>query len=233
MNKNKFDIWLDKILNNNDLYDYYKKEILFLPFEKYKYQTCSNNKFTVYEDWWIRKPEIIKSKIISIVGKCQRIYARKCIIRKINKNEADSFLNFNHIYGSTKSKKNLALFYKDSLVAVATFAAQRNFSTGKSAEMLRFCNKNYTITVGGLSKLLKAYIKLYEPDNIMTYVDADWGNGSSFKLLGFNETGRKEKIRFYCNRLTGKRIPDKYFDDYENLSLYETIYNSGSIKLIL
>jgi len=179
MQKEDFHTWLQQFLVTNNIQEYKNTEVAFLAFKNYKTYNKSENTFVVFEDWWIRKPNIIKSKISAILGINRRIFARNCEIRKINKIDANKFLDENHIYGSTASKHKIGLFYKDELVSVASFAGQRKFVSGKSAEMLRFCNKNFTTVVGGLSKLLKSYIRDYKPDNIMTYVDVDWGLGKS------------------------------------------------------
>ncbi len=204
-----------------------------MPFSDYCYYEKINDKFTVSEDWWISKPEIIKSKITSIFCKSVKVYARNCKIEKIDKETAKKFLNENHIYGATVSKHQIGLIIDNRLIAVATFAAQRKFSSGKSAEMLRFCNKNNTTVIGGLSKLIKTYFKLYQPDDIMTYADIDWGSGEAFKKIGFTETQTKDGITFHCNILTGERVSSKHFNDYDNVSDYEKLTNSGSIKFVL
>ena len=194
MQTENFNIRFKQFLSFNNLSISEKERIIFLPYKNYKSFKNIDTKFVVFEDWWVRKPEIIKSKITSVFGKSKIIYARQCEIRKTDKVSAFKFLNENHIYGSTVSKHQLGLFQNNELVAVATFAAQRRFISGKSAEMLRFCNKNFITVTGGLSKLINAYIKLYKPNDIMTYVDIDWGRGDAFKRLEFNEISRKKSI---------------------------------------
>ncbi len=230
--KENFNTWLNRFIINN-LSKQAAEKIFFLSYKNYRLFNSLNEKFVVFEDQWIHKPEIIKSKIISIFGKSNRIYARHCVIRKIDRPTTDRFLNENHIYGTTTSKHRLGLFIENNLVAIATFAGQRNFKSGRSAEMLRFCNRNFTTVIGGLGKLIKAYKTLYKPNDIMTYVDIDWGKGKAFKQLGFINVSKKEKIKFYCRRSSGERISEKYFNDYKNLQKYECIKNSGSIKFVL
>jgi len=227
-----FEKFTDKLIKNYNLNPEIKEQFLLLTFGNYNLRQ-DTEAFIVYEDWWLRKPEVVKSKIKSILKISKRIYARQCQTIKINKYEADLFLEENHICGSTNSKIKYGLFYNGELVAVATFASQRQFRDGsRSAEMLRFCTKNgFTIT-GGLDKLLKAYIRNYKPGNIMTYVNKDWGSGEAFLKLGFEIAGNKPPVTFYVNTKNGERIPEKYFTDLDNINSYAKIKNKGSIKMI-
>jgi len=231
--KAAFEEFMNKLIKDNHLDSKIKDKFLFLTFENYSTHP-NTKKFIVYEDWWQRKPEIVKSKILSILQISRRLYGRQCEVRKINKTDADAFLNENHICGSTNSKIKYGLFYKGELVSLATFAAQRTFrDSSRSAELLRFCSKNGCMVVGGLDKLIQAYIKDYAPDDIMTYVNKDWGNGDAFKKIGFKKTDTVSAVSFYVNRKKGERIPEKYFRDFENTDLYVKINNKGSLKMKL
>ncbi|MCF6365090.1 MAG: hypothetical protein L3J35_02700 [Bacteroidales bacterium] len=230
---NEFTDFLDLIISENNLNLSVKEKFIFLPYEKYPKADKTNNKFIVYEDWWIKNPEIVKSKIISILKLSTRVYARECTVKKIDKPVANLFLKENHLYGSVKSKVKYGLFYKNRLYGIITFAGQRRFQNGsRSVELLRFCNKNYCTVVGGFDKLLSAYIKDYQPDTVMTYIDLDWGGGEAFKNLGFVSKEKKEPMMFYVNKQTGERISQKYFNDIKEQNKYEKVFNKGSLKMI-
>ncbi|NPA44055.1 MAG: hypothetical protein GXO49_00820 [Chlorobi bacterium] len=230
--KEQFDNFISELFLKNKIDIKQKEQFCFLPYEKYEIEPQSNN-FIIYEDWWIRRPEVVKSKIISILKISERVFARKCKVEKITKPVADAFLEENHIYGTTKSKVKYGLFYEDVLVGVATFAGQRQFHDGsRSVELLRYCNKNGFTIVGGLDKLLKSYIKNYKPDAIMTYVDLNWGSGEAFIKLGFKQKEEKQPMLFYINKNTGLRIQELNFNNSDENS-YIKIKNKGSLKLIL
>ncbi len=198
----------------------------FIPYESYK-NSVDTNKFKIYQDWWVAKPKVVASKVKALTGTSNRIFARKTKLRKIDKPTVDSFLEENHIYGTTKAKHKIGLFYESHLVAVATFSAQRNLAVGRSSELIRFCSKNGTTIVGGLDKLLKYYIKEYRPDHIMTYVDKDWGSGRAFLNLGFELTGERAANTYLVNKTSGKRtllVEQKEAGDFY-------IKNTGSLKL--
>lgn len=200
--------------------------VVYIPYESYC-ENITSSKFKVYEDWWVAKPGVVVSKIRALLGESDRVFARKTKVLKIDKPTCDAFLEENHIYGATKAKHKIGLFYQDDLVAVATFAAQRNLTIGRSVELIRFCSKNGTTIVGGLDKLLTFYIKEYAPDHIMTYIDKDWGSGKGFLNLGFHLTTEKQPINYCVNPKTGKRRPI----DKKTIDCELSINNSGSLKL--
>ena len=223
--------WVKTITRERDLNGKPTDAFIYASFDCFP-NISNPNTFIVYQDWWLKKQNIIKSKILSIHGDSEKINGRQCIVKKITKIEADNFLEENHIYGSTNSKVKLGLYFKNNLFAIATFANQRQFKKGRSAELLRFCNKNGYTIVGGLGKLISKYINDYKPDSIMTYIDLDWGKGNSFVNLGFQATDYKNPILFFIDKKQYFRISEKNFDDYQNIQNYYQLRNRGSIKMI-
>jgi hypothetical protein len=81
-----------------------------------------------------------------------------------------------------------------TLVAVATFSSRRNVRRGqglnqriyRSHELLRTCTCRNVSIVGGISKLISAFIKDHNVDDIVTVIDRDWGIGqTNWYTLGF------------------------------------------------
>ena len=155
-----------------------------------------NKVIHLHEDVWYSKNRIVQQRLLGQVGIYQRrIYARKTTAHKINATYATSFLDTNHLWGATKAKHYYGLFYtnkhaanNEELVAVATFSNKRKVKRGRggidedftvfqSYELLRFCTQVDTTVVGGLSKLVNKFIQDYQPDDIVTVIDRDWGNG--------------------------------------------------------
>ena len=54
-------------------------------------------KIHIYEDDWFYKKTIIKSRILNLLNKSEKIYARKCEIKEIDSKLCKKFLNDNHI----------------------------------------------------------------------------------------------------------------------------------------
>jgi len=142
----------------------------------------------IFEDEWIHKKDIVKSRLKNIFGLTEnRIFGRKCEIREVNSIDSKIFLNDNHIQGNVNSSIKIGLFYNNELVSLMTFGKGRIALGGKSNqyELLRFCNKLNTNVIGGADKLLKHFIKIYQPVEIISYADRRWSIGKLYDKLGF------------------------------------------------
>ena len=142
----------------------------------------------IYEDEIVNKPEIVKSRVLNILGLTpNRIFARKCILKEISYKEKHTFLNNNHIDGDSVSQKNIALFYNDEIVCVATFGS-RTVNKKKAFELIRFANKLDTSVIGGFSKIMKYFTETYQPESLITYADIRW-SGISYKDTVYAKNG--------------------------------------------
>jgi hypothetical protein len=144
----------------------------------------------IFENEWRDKKQIVKNRLRHILGKTKyRIGARQCEIKELNNQQKAKFLTKYHIQGNDSSSVKLGAFYKNRLVAVMTFGKQRKV-LGRSHEencweLIRFCTiGNFTIT-GIANKLLKYFIKSYNPKKIISYADKRWSTGDLYKQLGF------------------------------------------------
>lgn len=149
------------------------------------------NLFHIYEDDWNYKQNIIKSMILNKIGKNKnKIYARNCIIKEVDKNECKYFLINNHLQGHINSSIKLGLYYNNELVSLMTFGKLRKSLGLKHKdgvyELHRFCNKLNTSVIGGASKLFKYFINNFEYNEITTYANKSYSNGNMYYKLGFN-----------------------------------------------
>jgi hypothetical protein len=161
----------------------------------------------IFEDEWLYKQNIVKSRIKNILGLTEnKIYARKCEIKEIDFKIVNEFLNKNHIQKTVKSKVNIGLYHNNELVSLMTFGSMRKIMGGVSNkdyyELLRFCNKLDTSVVGGASKLLKYFIKNYNPEQIISYADRRWSNGGLYVSLGFSFIHNSKPNYWYLNDKT-------------------------------
>ncbi len=160
-----------------------------------KTKLCNNNGITLYQifsDEWLNKKEIVKSKLKNIfkINK-DKVFARNCIIKNINSNDSIEFLNNNHIQGGINSSIRIGLYYRDRLVSLMTFSANRkivsNPNINNEYELTRYAT-NINV-VGGASKLLSHFITSYHPNKIISYADIRWTpnpTNNLYNKLGFN-----------------------------------------------
>lgn len=148
----------------------------------------------LHEDVWLNKQDIVKARLQAKVGKANdRWYARQTKVVRIDANVASNFLEKHHLWGSTKSKYNYGLVKGEELIAVATFSKKRNVKRGylfcrpwRSHELIRYCSTKDSHVIGGISKLLTAFCRDLAPDDIITCIDRDWGDGNGWSAFGFN-----------------------------------------------
>lgn len=141
------------------------------------------------------------------------IFARNCSVRRIDKTTAAAFINANHRLGDTGSRYRYGLFVERStgageaqyppgtLVAVASFSnARRWVKDGRrisSYEWVRYASLPEVRVIGGMGKLLNAFIDDVGPDDIMSYADAGrQDGGEAYRRLGFTEEGIVERAGF-------------------------------------
>jgi len=206
---------------------------------------------TIWEDLWIKKENIIKSRISSLIGISHRIPARLTKAVRIDKETASNFLETNHLQGSVLSKYQFGLYLpkqyfrvlpadyrsdgseENLLVAVATFSRPRIFPRPgepfRSYELIRFSNLLDITVVGGMDKLLNAFKKDVNPDDIMTYVDLEWSDGKSYAKLEFEEISEKPPISFMLDTQSNDRFSLR---NAMNGDHFIRIFNSGSLKFV-
>lgn len=204
----------------------------------------------IWEDDWDYKKEIVKSQIDNILSfsKC-KLYARKCIVKQVDRNIVKKFLEENHIQGYIRSSIKIGLFYEDELVSIMTFdnSEGRKKMNINEFNLSRFCSKKEYNVVGSASKLLKYFIDKYKPKRVISFADLDWSLGNLYYKLGFNlvmtlkpdfkyivDHKRINKQRFtkeklvklgYDSNLTADKI-------VENLGISK-IYSCGQLKFEL
>ncbi|WGA02362.1 hypothetical protein [Campylobacter phage vB_Cj_QDYZ] len=137
----------------------------------------------VFEHSWYSKKDIWTSIINNKLGKSERIFARKCILREVSKTEEKEFLENNHLQGFTGSTVCYGLYYQDELVCLMSFGKPR-FTNKYDWELIRLCTKMGMNIIGGASKLLKHFHK-YNSGSLISYSDRLYSDGSIYKQLGF------------------------------------------------
>jgi hypothetical protein len=161
-----------------------------------KTKLCLENDISlihIFSDEWYNKKDICKSLISYRIGTTKnRIFARKCKIAKITKQEEKEFFEKNHISGFTPSKECFALKYKDEIVSTLSVRSPRQQKYKSMLEIARFATLRDTAVVGGLSRLF-SYAECFAIENnysgIMTYADRRFGEGKGYEKIGLTYEG--------------------------------------------
>lgn len=200
----------------------------------------------ITEDRWNKQQKIMQARLLAHLEYFTSIYARNCEIKRIDKATAREFLEVNHSYGDAACKYRYGLYLKrhtghchaerseaslspGTLVAVATFSNARKWIKGnktiRSYEWTRYASLPGVRLSGGMGKVLKAFIKEVQPDDIMTYADLEWSEGNVYEQLGFTLEGTKNPVTFVIDKhwmrypiKTDISIPEipgaKYFQNF-------------------
>ena len=188
----------------------------------------------ITEDRWNSQRSMTTARLLAHLEVHQQAFARNCVVRRIEKAQAQEFLDAHHSYGSAACRYRYGLFLmrqtghlagrfpvepgmtgseSGMLVAVATFSNARKWVKGdkeiRSYEWTRYASLPGLRISGGMGKMLKTFIKEVQPDDIMSYADLEWSEGGVYSQLGFELEGQKEPVMFTVDPSTWKRSPVK------------------------
>ena len=158
----------------------------------HKTEKCQENGIKliqIFEDEYLEHKDIVKSKIRHLLNKdidLQKVFARKCIIKEIDKISARNFLNRNHIQGFSASTVYLGGVYNDELVGVMTFKEERKGN--HNWELTRFATDINKRCIGLGGKLISYFIRNYKPEYIKSFADRRWTldkDNNLYTKLGF------------------------------------------------
>lgn len=142
---------------------------------------------TLFEDEWVDKPEIVKSRLRSLCGKSQhKIYARQTTAIELDAATSRLFMDANHIQGDRSAPIRYGLVHRGELVSVMTFGKPR-YDSSAEYEMIRFASKLNTSVIGAGSKLFSKFLKDHAPNVVISYADNRWGTGQVYTNLGFSD----------------------------------------------
>lgn len=122
----------------------------------------------------------------------RKFYARQCELRVLESSQALDFVAVHHRQGVATvatQVRNLGLFsFEGELIAVAQFCAPRTEAMSRkyTTELLRLVFPKSVRVIGGASKLIEGYKKLFSPADIFTYQDATGELTSVYEKAGMS-----------------------------------------------
>ena len=172
----------------------------------------------VFEDDWLYKKEIVKSMIASRFGVYkEKIFARKCQIKEIEKDQAKIFFDENHLQGFAYGDLYLGLMFNNELIQCICIN-KKGWHDG-NVELTRMVTKLNTQVVGGFSKLMKHISDYIEYKSITSYVYKAWFNGKGYIESGFKIV--KENNPSYSYVVNGRRVHKSHFRKNKIKKMFE------------
>lgn len=135
----------------------------------------------VWEDTWEDRPEAVKAMIASKLGANQRkrVFGRNTSVVTVPLTDARQFLEEHHIQGWTRASAYLGLEHPDlGLVAVCAFKISK-----REVVLERYATSVHVI--GGQSKLLAAFDRVYAYDRMVTFADLEVSDGNLYEQTGW------------------------------------------------
>ena len=190
----------------------------------------------IWEHEWNneRQRPILENIILSACNKnMNRVYARKCNIVVKPSSEMRQFYEKNNIQGFRGGKFSICLEYNNEII-MAYNMGSAFFGKGKYEwEVIRGATKlGYTV-VGGASKIFNYFIKTYNPQNCVYYIDYNYFNGNSLKNLP-NMKFIKSQISFknwwVKENIVKNREPARNAEikKLQEKGLVKPLYNAGT-----
>jgi DNA-directed RNA polymerase subunit RPC12/RpoP len=143
-----------------------------------------------YEDEVYNKPLIVRSIVNVIIGSVSRkLNARDMVLVKLDRKEANNFLDKNHLIGKSFIASHVGLRTKNGELVMVT-----SYRITKEGVIVitRNCSVLDTIVRGGISRLLK-YVKQLNSEAIgfSTQIDLRYADGHGLELLGFEKISER------------------------------------------
>ena len=213
--------------------------------EKFKDENYHLNKFNyfnergiriinIWEDDWVLKSDILKSNINKIVKSSKYIHMSKCIIKEVDNNVSNIFLDKNHKKGSIELiDKSIGIYFKDELLSVMTFNYQRLTFSDNSVygwNLSSFCDRIGLCVIGGNFEMLNFFIEKYNVGIITSFIDRDMEFINFYNDYGFfkiSETKPDYKYIIKEIRVDKYNLVDINYNEENSLL---RIFDTGKIK---
>ncbi len=157
-----------------------------------KYKACLDQGIqliTIFSDEWLFREQQCRSHIKAVIGaSANRVFARKCEIKEVSKEEARQFISTYHIQGGKHhSIVNFGIYYEQDLLGVMSLG--KHPRNQQDIVLDRLCFKDEYQIVGGASKLFNRCIQ-WAKDNqhskIISFSDNRWSLGKVYEALKFD-----------------------------------------------
>lgn len=138
----------------------------------------------------------------------QQLYARKCEVKEISREECHDFFESYHLQWNTRIEKNniyIWLYYENNLVECMSFWKPR-YNKNYEREILRLCShKDYKI-IWWANKIFKHFLELTQANSVISYCDMSKFDWWVYEQLGFKLFKWNKPSKHWYNN---KEVPSR------------------------
>lgn len=206
-----------------------------------KSQECEEKGIRLIHIWdyeWFntRQRPILESIILGACNQSEKIFARKCSIEVVDSKTMKDFFNKNNIQGFRGGKMAINLVYNGEVV-MSYILGFPFFGRGKYQwEVIRGATKLNCRVIGGATKIWKYFLRNYDPESCVYYIDYNYFNGNSVEKLGLEYLTTKPSFKNYFinEQKIRNRQPTKHKEIKQQIQEGKVleIYNAG-VKVYL
>jgi transposase len=206
-------------------------------YHKQKFDMCHDVGYELITVFDTDDLEKIKSLLLKKLGKTKRVGARKTTFKFVDSRTARDFHDEHHIHSFVGAKHHFGLYTDENdLLMVASFGKNR-FGKDHEYECIRISSHSNITVVGGVSKLIKNFIRFCNPKSIVTFADLRFGRGNVYSKCGFNFVKNTPPNYWYSYKYTSPLYSRVKFQKHKlgnilenfdpSLTEYENMFNNG------
>jgi hypothetical protein len=138
----------------------------------------------IWEDDWNQKQEVVKSVLSQKLGVAEEVLAEETDVITVTKQQAEEFLNDNHLQGYASGIHYLGLVSKGDIETLrGVMVLDEEPGDGKILNIIRYATSANVI--GGFSKLLSYATKRFKPESFTAIADHCVSDGDLYEDNGF------------------------------------------------
>lgn len=184
----------------------------------------------IYEDDWLYKQDIVKSNILKILNKCEKIDSNNLKIINVDYTTSLNFLKENSLYYFKDFDVSLGMYDKDNLIYIMCFKKL----TSSNYKLVDCCDLKFLQVENGFENILNYFVNNFDVKEIEYIADRSWINKNSSKYLDYGfklETVIKEDFKYIFKTIRLNKDDKSTKDILKERDLLK-IYDSGQLKFV-
>jgi hypothetical protein len=136
----------------------------------------------VWEDDWNQKPDLVKRVFAQKLGVAEKVSAKDTDVVTVSEQQAEEFLNANHLQGFASGSHHLGLVSKGDIETLRALVVLEE-EPGNTLNIVRYATS--ANVVGGFTKLLSYATETFKPESVTAIADHCMFDDGLYENNGF------------------------------------------------